>query len=592
MRMSEAQQATQDFRPYAVYGRLLGYTRRYWHVLVLAVIGMAAAAATEVGFMSLMKPLLDGSFVERDPEVIRWMPFAIIGLFIMRGLSSFAATYGMAWIARNTVKTLRGELFDQLLRMPTRYFDQVSTGQLIAKLTYHVDQVAEAASTAFTSVVKDGLTIIGLVGLMFWLNWQLASFCMIVAPIIALIVRYVSRRFRKVSRHIQDNMGIVAQAAEETVSGQRVVKIHNAQDYENRRFGAVNERARWLAMKLVATKAGSDALIQFVAAWAVAGIVFFATRPETIEQITPGTFVSFVGAMLGVMNPMRALSRVNEKIQKGIAAATDIFQLMAQQREPEGGQLGIERARGAIEFRAVHFRYRDELDEVLGGVDLKVEPGQTVALVGRSGSGKSTLLSLLPRYYDPDGGSILLDGRDLREYDVQSLRSQIALVDQQVKLFAGSVAQNIAYGLEQAPSQARLMEVAKSAHAWEFIQKLPQGFETSIGQNGVALSGGQRQRLAIARALLKDAPILILDEATSALDTESERLIQEALERLCVGRTTLVIAHRLSTIQSADQIAVMQNGVVVEQGQHEELLQRQGHYAALHQMQFQSPSGA
>jgi subfamily B ATP-binding cassette protein MsbA len=547
---------------------------------------MAAAAGTEVGFMSLMKPLLDGSFVHRDPEIIRWMPAAIVGLFVLRGLSSFASTFGMAWVARHVVKSLRGELFAHLLRMPTRFYDRIASGQLVAKLTFQVDQVAEAATNAFTSLVKDGCTIIGLIGLMFYLHVELAIFTLIVAPLIALIVRYVSRRFRKVSRRIQENMGIVAQAAEEVVSGQRVVKIQNGQEYERGRFDVINERARWLAMKIVSTKAGSEALIQFIAAWAVAGIVFFATRPETLAEITPGTFVAFVGAMLGLMNPMRTLGNVNEKIQKGIAAATDIFKLMAQEQEPAGGERALDRARGEIEFCDVRFRYREEHEEALRGVTLRIEPGQTIAFVGRSGSGKSTLLSLLPRFYDPDAGSIRLDGHDLREYPLSRLRAQVALVDQQVRLFDGTIAQNIAYGMAELPSHHRLVEVAQAAHAWEFIRKLPQQLDTPIGQNGVMLSGGQRQRLAIARALLKDAPILILDEATSALDTESERLIQDTLDLLVKGRTTLVIAHRLSTIQKADHIVVMQEGHVMEQGHHQSLLAQGGLYAALHRMQF------
>lgn len=579
-----------DYRPGAVYRRLLRYTFRHWGALLASTIGMALAAATEVSFMQLMKPLTDDGFVHPDPAVIRWLPWAIVGLFIARGVSFFGATFGMSWVARNVVKSLRAELFNHLLKLPSRFYDRVSSGQLIAKLTYHVDQVADASTTAFTSLVKDGLTVVGLIGYLFWLNWRLALFSMLVAPLITTVIGYVSRRFRSVSRRIQDNMGLVTQAAEETISSQRVVKIHNGQDYEARSFEDVNERNRWLSMKLVATKAGSDSLIQFIAAWALAGIVYFATRPEQLSEITPGTFVAFIASMLALMTPLRNLTNMNERMQRGIAAAADIFKLMAEEQEPAGGSRPIARARGAIEFEQVRFRYGDEANEALRGISLRIEPGQTVAFVGRSGSGKSTLLALLPRFYDVRSGRVLLDGHDIRDYPIDRLRRQFALVDQQVRLFNTSIAGNIAYGLDPPPEPSRIIEAAKAAYAWEFIEKLPQGLDTPVGQNGVALSGGQRQRIAIARALLKDAPVLILDEATSALDTESERMIQSALEKLVVGRTTLVIAHRLSTIQGADLIVVMQDGRVVEQGRHEELLERDGAYALLYRMQFDLPA--
>ena len=576
-----------DDRPFTVYKRLLRYAFPHWPVFLAAALGMVAVAATEVGYMSLLKPLLDGSFVEKDPKTIRLMPYAIMGLFIVRGVASFAAIYGMSWVARHVVKAMRGQVFDHLLGMPTRFYDRMSVGQLIARLTYHVEQVADATTNVLTSLIKDGLTVIGLIGLMFWLNWKLSIFVVIVGPAIAVVLRYVSRRFRSVQKRIQQNVGVVTSAAEETIAGQRVVKVHNAQSMERARFAVVNERARSLAMKIVATKAGSEAVIQFIAAVAIASIVFYATQPEMLDKITPGTFVAFMGAMLGLLGPIKSLTNVNEKLQRGITAATDLFKLMSEEREPPGGDRELGRARGDLEFRDVRFRYRAELTEALRGVSVKVGAGETVAFVGRSGSGKSTLLALVPRFYDPDEGALLLDGHDLRDYPLERVRAQVALVDQQVRLFDATVADNIAYGLSPIPDEARIIEAARAAHAWEFIEKLPQGLATQIGPNGATLSGGQRQRIAIARALLRDAPILILDEATSALDTESERLIQAALERLVQGRTTLVIAHRLSTIQNADRIVVMQDGRVLEQGRHEELLALGGHYAALHRMQFE-----
>jgi subfamily B ATP-binding cassette protein MsbA len=518
------------------------------------------------------------------------MPWAIMGLFIVRGVASFAAIYGMSWVARHVVMAMRQQVFDHLLGMPTRFYDRMSTGQLIARLTYHVEQVADATTNVLTSLIKDGLTVIGLIGLMFWLDWRLSMFVLIVGPAIAVVLRYVSRRFRSVQKRIQQNVGVVTAAAEETIGGQRVVKVHNAQGIERARFAIVNERARSLNMKIVATKAGSEAVIQLIAAVAIAAIVFFATQPEMLAKITPGTFVAFMGAMLGLLSPIKALTNVNEKLQRGITAATDLFHLMAEERESPGGDRPLGRARGDMEFRDVRFRYRAELTDALRGVSVKIGAGETVAFVGRSGSGKSTLLALVPRFYDPDAGALLLDGHDLRDYPLERVRAQVALVDQQVRLFDATVAENIAYGLTPVPDESRIVEAAQAAHAWEFIEKLPQGLRTPIGPNGATLSGGQRQRVAIARALLRDAPILILDEATSALDTESERLIQSALERLVEGRTTLVIAHRLSTIQNADRIVVMQDGRVLEQGRHEELLAMGGHYAALHRMQFEDPA--
>jgi len=575
-----------DFRPMAVYRRLLGYTRPYWPVFLLASLGMVLAAATQVGFMSLVKPLLDGTFIDRDPAVIRWIPWAIVGLFLMRGISEFISSFGMSWIGRRVIKALRGELFDHLLKLPASFYDRMSSGQLIARLTYHVEQVAEAVTTAFTSIIKDGLTVVGLIVWMLWLNWELTLFCLGVAPLIAGVISYVSRRFRKVSARIQRNIGIVTQASEEAIGGQRVIKIYNGQQQERRRFEGVNEQQRWLSMKLVATKAGSDALIQFIAAWAVAFIIYFATQPQMLQAITPGTFVSFLGAMLSLMNPIRSLSNVNERLQRGIAAATDVFKLMSESGEPGGGDRPLERAQGLVEFQDVRFRYATQTTDALRGVSVTVQPGQTVAFVGASGSGKSTLLALLPRFYDVESGAVKVDGHDVRDYPLERLRAQIALVDQQVRLFDATVAENIAYGLDPVPDESVLIEAAKAAYAWEFISRLPQGLHTPIGQNGSKLSGGQRQRLAIARALAKNAPILILDEATSALDTESERYIQSALEQLVKGRTTLVIAHRLSTIQNADLIVVMRDGQVVEQGTHAELLALQGTYSALHSLQF------
>lgn len=570
-----------------MYRRLLGYALPHWRVLLTAFVATGVFAGVDASFAALVKPLLDQAFVAQDQAYIRWLPVAIIGLFLLRGLSSFASAYGMAWVSRRVVMDVRAGLYNHLLTLPVSFYDQVSSGQVIARLTYHVEQVADAVTGVLTTVLKEGLTVIALIGWMLWLNWQLTLFAFAVMPFIAVIIRYVSKRFRVISGRIQQSVSDVTDAAEETVSGQRVIKLANAEPVERARFHQVNNSNRQLQMKVVATQAGSAALIQFIAAWAVAAIVFFATRPGMLEAMTPGTFASFMLAMLSLLQPIKSMGKINERMQRGIAAGTSIFAVMNEPSEPVGGDQPLPRARGEIQFDQVTFRYRPELDEALRGVSIDIAPGQTVAFVGRSGSGKSTLLSLLPRFYDPSGGVVQLDGHDIRDYRLADLRAQIALVDQQVRLFNASVADNIAYGLAERPDRAAIETAARAANAWEFIERLPQGLDTVIGSDGQQLSGGQRQRLAIARALLKNAPILILDEATSALDTESERLVQAALARLVEGRTTLVIAHRLSTIQAADCIVVMQDGRVIETGRHEQLLARNGLYAALHQMQFE-----
>ncbi|WP_028007851.1 lipid A export permease/ATP-binding protein MsbA [Solimonas flava] len=582
-----------DKNAWPIYRRLLGYSLPHWRVMALAALATAALAGVDTAFAALIKPLLDRAFVEQNQDYIRLIPFYIIGLFLLRGLSSFASIYGMAWVSRRVVKDMRERVFNKLLQLPSRFYDRVNSAQLVSRLTYFVDQIAEATTTVLTSTLKDTLTVTFYIAYMVYLNWRLTLFAFVVLPFIALIINYVTKRFRRISVRIQDSITNVTEAVDEAVLGQRIVKIHNAQEFERAYFAKVNENNRWLSMKVVATRAGSSALIQFIAAWAVAAIVYFATQPQMLAQMTPGTFAAFMLAMLSLTQPLKSMGGVNEKLQRGIAAGSELFKLLDEPAEPTEGTRPLARAAGAIEFRDVHFRYDAQQQEALRGISLRIEPGQTVAFVGKSGSGKSTLLALLPRFYDCDSGEVLLDGRDLREYRLHDLREQISIVDQQVRLFNTSVAENIAYGLRTMPDEATIAEAARLAHAWEFIEKLPQGLQTPIGQNGAKLSGGQRQRLAIARALLKNAPLLILDEATSALDTESERMIQAALDKLVEGRTTLVIAHRLSTIQRADLIAVMQDGRIVETGTHEALLAADGYYAALYRMQFdEGESGA
>ncbi len=571
----------------AVYGRLLRYSAPHWKVFLVALLGMVLFATVDTTFIWLIKPMIDGSFIDRDPEIMRLVPAAILGLFVLRGIAHFTSTYGMAWVTQRVVLQLRGEVFEHLLRLPVAHYDRVRNADLQVKLTYQATQVADSATQVLNAIIKDGLRIFGLLGLMLYMSWQLTTVVLCVAPFVAGSVRYVSKRFKVINTRLQASMGGVAHVADEAITGRRVVKVYGGEAYEAGRFREVNEFIRRQALKLVASSSGAQGVVQLIAAVAVAAIVYLAISSSEMGLGSPGTFAAFIGAMLGIRDPLNAVTGITDRLTRGLVAARDLFAFLESAPETTGGARALERARGEIRFDDVHFSYGEE-KAALRGITLDIRPGATVAFVGRSGSGKSTLLSLLPRFYDPGRGAVRLDGHDVRDYRLAHLRRQIALVDQNVVLFNASVADNIAYGVRDRVSTDQIVEAAHAAYAWDFIEKLEggRGLDTMLGQNGVNLSGGQRQRIAIARALLRNAPILILDEATSALDTESERYIQQALERLVQGRTTLVIAHRLSTVQRADLIAVMQDGRVIETGKHAELLAHNGLYAALHQMQF------
>ncbi|MDH5326579.1 MAG: lipid A export permease/ATP-binding protein MsbA [Gammaproteobacteria bacterium] len=577
-----AQAGNQDAAS-AVYKRLLRFTRPYLGGFMVAVFGMTLVAATETGFAAMMEPLLDGTFIHKDPKVIKYLPGALLLLFLIRGVGAFLTRFYMEWVGRNVIRDLRRLIFEHLLRLPSRFFDTHNKGQLTSKLIYDVEQVAGATTNALTVLIRDTLTVLGLLIWMIIISWQLTLFYLVVTPVIGGLVVYVSKRFRRISRKIQTSMGSVSQVSQQVIEGQRVVKVYGAEEYEKRVFEQANEFNRRQFMKMAITSGLNVPISQFFAALALACVVYFVTKETTIT--TPGVFMSFVSASLLLLPPMKRLTQVTENIQRGVAAAQSLFELLDTQAEIDTGTLSLDKPRGEVEFRNIGFSYdRDREQQVLKGVSLKVSAGQTVAFVGRSGSGKSTLVSLLPRFYDPQQGEILLDGIPLGELRLSNLRQHIALVSQDVTLFNDTVANNIAYGCQDTDRE-HIVKAATAAHAMEFIQELPQGLDTLITEQG-SLSGGQRQRVAIARALLKDAPILILDEATSALDNESERIIQDALEILMQGRTTFVIAHRLSTVENADLIVVMNEGRIVEQGKHAELLALSGTYAALHTMQF------
>ena len=570
-----------------IYRRLLRFTVPYWRVFLIALSGMLLFSVTASAFSKLIQPMIDGSFIHKDQATIKWIPFAIIGVFAIRTIGTFLSDYGMAWVARSVVRDLRAMLFDHMLQLPTTYYDRSSSGTLLSKMVYDVEQLADASSNVVTVFIRDTLTVIGLLGLMFYQSINLTSMLIIIFPLLAIIVTYVSRRFRRLSHRIQHSMGNVSTVTQEAIDANREVKIFGGQTYEKKSFAEINQHNRRQFLKFSATTAISTPVIEQIVASTFAGIVYYATQ----QNITPGEFMSFVMAMVLLLQHARRLATVNSSLQRGIAAAQSVFGFLDTPVEHDTGKRNVERVKGNVEYRNVTFRYTTSGEAVLLDVNLSISAGESVAFVGRSGAGKTTLVNLLPRFYDTLEGKIFIDGIDTHELSLASLRSQIALVSQNVTLFNDTISHNIAYGALESAKQDDVLRAAKAAHALEFIEQLPEGFNTIVGENGVLLSGGQRQRLAIARAILKDAPILILDEATSALDNESERLIQSALNEVMRDRTTLVIAHRLSTIERVDKIVVLESGRIVEAGSHSVLLAKEGAYANLYRMQFANKVG-
>jgi len=569
-----------------LYFRLLNYVKPYWRIFVISLLGMIVVASTEPLVPALMKPMLDGTFVHKDQAMMRIVPVVIVLIFLVRGIATFVGTLAISWVGNKLVMDLRNEMFAKLLCLPTGFYDDHATGTLISKLTFDVTQVTNAATVVVTISVRDTIVMIGLLGWLFYLNWKLTLLTLLMAPVIALIISTISRRMRHSSRDSQQAMGDLTQVIEESVSAHKVVKLFGGQQYERDRF---NEQANWVrrhAMKQASASAANVPIVQMVAAVALAVVVYLATLQSNADEVTVGGFVSFIMAMLMLTAPLKRLTGVSEYLQRGLAAAESVFELLDTLGEKDEGKVAIGRVRGELHFDDVQFTYAADARPVLKNIQLDIRAGENVAFVGASGSGKTTLVNLVPRFYTATGGEIRLDGHNLIDLTLASLRANIALVSQEVVLFNDTISANIAYGQMRVVSQAEIIAAATAAHAMEFIREWPEGLNTLVGERGVKLSGGQRQRIAIARAILKDAPVLILDEATSALDSESERYVQAALETLMQGRTTLVIAHRLSTIEKADRIVVLQKGEIAEIGSHAELLARNGIYAQLHSIQF------
>ncbi|WP_035602585.1 lipid A ABC transporter ATP-binding protein/permease MsbA [Edwardsiella tarda] len=578
----------KDLSTWQTFRRLWPMINPFKAGLIVASVALVINAASDAYMLSLLKPLLDDGFGKTGSDILKWMPFVVIGLMVIRGISGFISSYCVSWVSGKVVMNMRRKLFSHMMGMPVSFFDQQSTGTLLSRITYDSEQVASSASGALITVVREGASIIALFCLMFYYSWQLSVILIVLAPIVSFAIRYVSKRFRNISKNMQSSMGQVTASAEQMLKGHKEVLIFGGQQVESERFNKVSNHMRQQSMKMVTASSISDPIIQLIASFSLAFVLYAASFPSVMETLTAGTITVVFSSMIALMRPLKSLTNVNSQFQRGMAACQTLFAILDMEQEKDDGKLVLtaDHAKGDIHFEQVTFTYQGKEAPALRDISLTIPANKTVALVGRSGSGKSTIAHLMTRFYDIQQGKILIDGHDLREYTLNSLRDQVALVSQSVHLFNDTIANNIAYARDHAYTREQIEHAARLAYAMDFIDKMPQGLDTIIGENGVMLSGGQRQRIAIARALLRDCPILILDEATSALDTESERAIQAALDELQKNRTSLVIAHRLSTIENADEILVVEDGCIVERGAHRTLLDKGGVYAQLYRMQF------
>ena len=569
-----------------MYGRLWRYVTPHKLIGMVAVIGMTATAIIEGGLVLLLEPLMDEALVGQNLTTAKWLPIAFVTIFVLRGISGFATEASLGWIGRSVISSLRRDVFRKFLTLPTKFFDRQTTGPLLSRMTYNVEMVAESVTSVVTIAIRDVLTVFAAIGVMLYQSPTLTVFVAFLFPVVAAIVRFLGIAFRRYSDRIQDTVGEVTQVTEEIVRGNQVVKAFGGYEYEQNRLEEVDERNRKQNLKLIRVRSMGVAVTQVLFGVGVAAVIYAASRESIDGNLTPGQFISFFSAMMLMLQPVRRITNVNATLQRGVAGADSLFEIIDEDDEIDTGTVHADRVNGDVEFRNVSFSYGEDDKKVLQDISIVVKSGTTLALVGQSGSGKSTLASLLPRFYDIDAGDILIDGTSVSDFSLASLRDNISFVTQDVVLFNDTIGNNLAYGQLKDKSEEEFLAAAEAAHVVDFVNDLPEGFDTMVGDRGVLLSGGQRQRIAIGRALLKNAPVLILDEATSSLDSRSERRIQEALNVLMKDRTTIVIAHRLSTVERADQIIVLDAGRIVESGTHSDLLAANGHYAALYRMQF------